>query len=424
MTPDTHLLHGPWRATHPSGRPRVLLADRGDPLVASMSVAMRERFDVVQQLDTDLTPAERVLVAATTVRPGRRAWAERFFKSNLGVAIRSRRARAGLAGTAGSADVVFQTHALFDTSDDRTVMYLDCTHRQSMQQWPAWNPLRGRALDRWLRRELHQYQAAAHLFAFAEETARSLVEEYGVARERVSVVGAGLNFDHLPRLPEVAAARSGPPTVLFVGNDFERKGGHALLAAFAELRRRVPEARLRIVGTPYAVPAQDGVERLGRVHGRDHMSQLYAEADVFCLPSYFDPFPGALLEAMAHGLPCVVTRTCGVPEMVVDGVTALTVGRDEQMVDELATALERLLVDQDAAARMGLRGRRRVEERFLWSHVVDRMAPVIERLAETQPPTAPAHGRTPPAGTHATAHRSPSSTSTSSTSTMPSHVTN
>ena len=369
----------------PLRRPRVVLADRGDALVSTLSVSMRERFDVVEQLDTELSRAERLVVAAATVRTSRHAWAERFYKSNVGVALRSRRARAGLKATTQDADVVFQTHALFETSDSRTVLYIDCTHRQSMRQWPDWNPLRGKVLEQWLRRELRQYQQAAHVFAFCEETAQSLIEEYAVPPERVSVVGAGVNFE---RLPEPRQTRTGPPTVLFVGNDFERKGGVQLLAAFAELRRRVPEARLRIVGADHSAPAQDGVEHLGRVHGREAMSALYAEADVFCLPSLFDPFPGALLEAMAHELPCVVTDTCGIPEMVVEDVTALVVERDQgdqAMVADLAAAFERLVREPGAAAEMGRLGRQRVERHFLWSHVVDRMAPAIELVAGLDP---------------------------------------
>ena len=379
MTASIGASLGPSSSGRPEGLPRVLLADRGDPVAAGLAAAMRTRFDVVAQLDAELNPRERLLVAATTFRPSRQAWAERFYKSNLGVTLRSRRARAGLAGTHESADIVFQTHALFETADDRTVMYLDCTHRQSMAQWPGWNPLRGQALEQWLLRERRQYHQAAHLFTFYEETTRSLVEQYGVDSSRITVVGAGVNFVDLPVVRRRPAGR--PPTVLFVGNDFERKGGPQLLAAFAELRRRVPRARLRIVGTPYAAPTQDGVEHVGRVRSRDRMSQLYAEADVFCLPSFYDPFPGALLEAMAHGLPCVVTATGGMPEMVVDGRTALTVERGQGMVADLTVALEGLLTNPDTAAHMGRLGRERVEERFTWSHVVQRMAPALERVA-------------------------------------------
>ncbi|GAA5141508.1 hypothetical protein GCM10023340_03340 [Nocardioides marinquilinus] len=391
---------GPRAAPTPHRLPRVLLADRGDPLTGPLSVAVRHRFDVVDRVDAELTRPERLLVAATTFRPGRRAWSERFHKSNLAVGLRSRRAETGLSGTGRDADVVLQTHALFETADPRTVLYLDCTHRQSQAQWPAWDPLRGRGLARWLDREHRQFHRAAHLFAFSQETARSLVEQYDVPPARVSVVGAGVTLPPPPARREPRTDRA--PVVLFVGNDFERKGGPELLQAFALLRHRHPDAELRLVGTPYPVPAQDGVTHLGRVHDREAMSRLYAEADVFCLPAHFDPFPGALLEAMAHGLPCVVTPTCGVPEIVVEDVTALTVAPGAALPDRLADALDRLLRDPEAAASMGRQGRRRVEDRFLWSHVLDRMAPVLERLAApTDAPTAQRTTRTPRTGASA-----------------------
>ncbi len=296
--------------------------------------------------------------------------------------LRSRRARAGLRAATQEADVVFQTHALFETSDSRTVLYIDCTHRQSMRQWPDWNPLRGKVLEQWLRRERRQYQQAAHIFAFCEETAQSLVEDYAVPRERVSVVGAGVNFERLPEPRQPAHGRR-PPSSSSATTSSAR-AGRSCSRPSPSSARRVPEARLRIVGADHSAPAQDGVEHLGRVHGREAMSALYAEADVFCLPSLFDPFPGALLEAMAHELPCVVTDTCGIPEMVVEDVTALVVEcdqGDQGMVADLAAGLERLVREPDAAAAMGRLGRQRVEQHFLWSHVVDRMAPAIERVA-------------------------------------------
>lgn len=363
----------------PARAPRAVLADRGDALVGPLSRAMRDRFDVVGQVDAELTRAERLLIAGMTMRPSRRAWTERFFKSNTAVGFRSRRAATALAAVDAPYDVVFQTHALFVSSDPLTVLYVDCTHRQSMAQWPDWNPLRGRALRRWLDRERRQYQAAAHVFAFCAQTRDSLIEQYDVDPHRVSVVGAGVNFERSP-LPRTR--RAGPPTVLFVGNDFVRKGGPELLEAFDRLRRQLPDTRLRIVGRPYPVPDRPGVEHLGSVSDREQMSRLYAEADVFCLPSHFDPFPGVLLEAMAHGLPCVVTPTCGVPEMAVDGETALFVSDGADLIPDLATALGALLTDPDRADRLGRAGSRRVQERFLWSQVMDRMTPHLDRLTE------------------------------------------
>ncbi|MDQ2758656.1 MAG: glycosyltransferase family 4 protein [Actinomycetota bacterium] len=381
-------------------RARVLIADRGDALTPHLNAALSERYTVVGRVDAELTRVERLLVAGVTFRPSRRSWVERFYKSNLAVTLRSRRADSALraveARSDTGVDVVVQTHALFALGDPRAVLYVDCTHRQSADHWPDWNPLRGRALQRWLVRERRQYHGAAHLFAFSEPTRASLVDDYGVPAERVTVVGAGVNFDRLPT--QRSRPADAAPTVLFVGNDFERKGGPQLLEAFRLVRARVPGARLQVVGTPHPIPPQDGVEVIGRVDGREAMSRLYAAASVFVLPSTFDPFPLVVLEAMAHGLPVVATRQCGVPEMVVDGTTGMLVEPGDDLVPQLVEALVQVLGDPADAARLGAAGRRRVAERFLWSHVVDRMAPALETMAPgPRTPTARTSPVTPSA---------------------------
>lgn len=375
----------------PTTRTRVVLAHRGDALVPHLGVALTARYTSAGEARTELTQAERLLVAASTVRPVRRLWAEQFFKSNLAVAFRSRRAARTVGAITAPFDAIVQVHALFELDDPRTTIYIDCTHQQSIDQWPDWNPLRGRALRAWLARERRQYQAASHLFAFCAETRDSLVHDYDVLADRVSVVGAGVNFDDLP---VVEARERGRHSVLFVGNDFERKGGRVLLEAFRLVRARVPDARLQIVGTRHPIEPQDGVEVLGRVAGRAAMSQLYQEATVFCVPSFFDPFPLVALEAMAHELPVVATPTCGVPEIVLDGETGLLVEHGPDGAASLADALVYLLENPTDATRLGSAGRRRVEERFLWEHVVDRMAPVLERAATSHPTSS-----SPPCGT-------------------------
>ncbi len=370
---------------------RVVLAHRGDALVPHLAAALAERYVSAGEVHTELNRAERLLVAAGTVRPVRRLWAERFFKSNLAVGLRSRRAERNVSAIDRPFDAIVQVHALFELTHPSTAIYVDCTHQQSIRHWPDWNPLRGRALRTWLQRERRQYHAASHLFAFSAEARDSLVNDYDVPPEQVSVVGAGVNFADLPTAAQLAAPgapRSASQTILFVGNDFERKGGPGLLEAFRLVRQRVPGARLQIVGTKHPIAPQDGVEVLGRVNGRAAMSQLYGEAAVFCVMSFFDPFPLVVLEAMAHGLPVVAAPTNGVPEMVLDGTTGLLIKHGPDEVNRLADALVELLEQPDRAARLGAAGRRRVEERFLWQHVVDRMAPALEGR--------PAHRPSPP----------------------------
>lgn len=330
------------------------------------------------RLDPELTRVQRSVVAAATFRPSRSSWVERFYKSGLAHYLRSRNAGRQEAALGHPNDPVFQVHQLFDVPGRRSVLYIDCTHRQSARSWPAWNPLSGWALERWYARERAAFHGAEHIFAFSEPTRSSLLQDYGVHPDRVTVVGAGANFDELPAIP---AARA-EPVILFIGNDFVRKGGQVLVDAFRIVRQRIPGARLQLAGSQPDVPPQPGLEVLGRIRDRGRVAELYAQARVFCLPSFFDPFPLVLLEAMAYGLPVIASTSCGIPEIVAEGRTGRLVAAGD--VQATAAALVRLLNSPDEAARLGAAGRARVERFFTWDQVVERMVPELQHVIGEQ----------------------------------------
>ncbi|MDP9027674.1 MAG: glycosyltransferase family 4 protein [Actinomycetota bacterium] len=366
----------------PSASGGVALASRGDALTPYLREALDRRFPFVASIDPELSPAQRYQVAALTFRPSRSRWVERFYKSTYASRLRSANAARALRSLPQKPAVVLQIHALFGLSHAPSVLYIDCTHAQSAALWPAWNPLRGWVLREWYRRERETYHAAEHLFAFSEAARASLVRDYGIDPARVTVTGAGANFSRLPELRADGprrTTRATPPTVLFIGNDFVRKGGLVLLEAFQKVREVIPDARLQLIGVDPAVTAQAGVDVLGRVHDRRRIAALYAEASVFVVPSLFDPYPLVALEAMAFGLPVIATEQMGTPEMISDGVTGRLV--EPGSVDALADALLELLQDPAAAACLGAAARRDIESRFTWDAVVDRMAPVLERLS-------------------------------------------
>lgn len=365
--------------SHASPLEGLALASRGDALTPYLFDALRRRFSSVEIINPELTGAQRYRVAALTLRPTRSLWVERFYKSAYASQLRSANAERAIRSLPQKPSLVFQVHALFALSASPSALYIDCTHAQSAALWPAWNPLRGTALREWYRRERETYAAARHLFAFCEATRASLVDDYGVDPAKVTVTGAGVNFAQLPVLPQTGRPRrKGPPTVLFIGNDFVRKGGMVLLEAFRLVRAALPEAQLKLVGVDPRVRQQAGVEVLGRIDDRARIAALYTEATVFVMPSIFDPYPLVALEAMSYGLPVITTEQMGTPEMITDGVTGRLV--EPGSVNALAAALLEILLEPDAATLLGAAARRDVELRFTWDAVADRMAPILERL--------------------------------------------
>ena len=367
----------PTFAEHPVPRRpiRLALVSRGDPLTPYLHRSLRRRYPIAAEVDVELTGSRRALVAAATFRPGRSTWAEAYMKSNLGFRFRSELARQHLRGV--SFDAAFQTHALFEADPSRSLMYIDCTYFQAASSWPAWTPHGGRSHRAWIEAETAAYRRALHLFAFTDVARDSLVNDYGVDPARVSTVGVGANFDTMPSL---RSKPTGPPTIAFVGKDFTRKGGWQLLEAFAAIRDQIPEARLRIVGTQIPTAVPPGVEIVGLLKDRAMVEEVYRESHVFCLPSLFDPGPLVVLEAMALGVPCVLSGSASrhVKEIVDDGGGGLVVVAGD--VEGLFQALLELLMSPDLAESIGTEARRRVAERFTWDAVVDRMAPVLESV--------------------------------------------
>jgi glycosyltransferase involved in cell wall biosynthesis len=114
---------------------------------------------------------------------------------------------------------------------------------------------------------------------------------------------------------------------------------------------------------------RDVADRIRFLGFRDDVGDLLAACDVFALPSRSEGLPLALLEAMHSGAAVVATDVGGVPEVVTVGREALLVPPDED--EALASALIRLLEDENLRYLLGLRARRRARERFSVTAMTD-----------------------------------------------------
>jgi glycosyltransferase involved in cell wall biosynthesis len=346
--------------------------------------------------DVDLHGVDRWIAAARVFSPNRKRWGVKYRLLAEPALRRSRNAEAVIRRLASEIDLIFQIGASFRPLGRGTlpyVLYCDSSIRAAERGLRS-----GFSPAQWLdpseieivcEREAEVYTGAALVFSTSELLTKSFIEDFHLAEGTVKTVFGGPNFDFVEHPPPADGGEKSVPTILFVGGQFERKGGDILVQAFRNIRTRIPSARLVIVG-PESLPVDDeGIEWLGFLNkqvaeDRQRLEEAFRSATVFCLPTWFEPTGMVFFEAMSFGLPCVGTSNSwgAVSEIIIDGETGYTVQAGD--VEALTVRLEHLLENPELARRMGAAGRVRAETHYSWPAVVGKMLAFIDELPLTR----------------------------------------
>lgn len=235
---------------------------------------------------------------------------------------------------------------------------------------------------RWERRNTER---ADRVIVPSRYSAAVAAAAYAIPPAKLAVVPEPIDLAEWRRRFAAAVPRApGRPTVLAVARTYPRKRLGDLLRAAAILHERIPGVQVRIVGEGPESPrlralhAELGLGETAVLLGEIARTQLaveYVSAWCFCLPTVQEGFGLAFAEAMAAGLPVVGCRAAAVPEIVDDRRTGFLV--NPRSPDELAMAMETLLMNRGLARDFGAAGARRVEAFDL--------APVARRFLEALP---------------------------------------
>jgi glycosyltransferase involved in cell wall biosynthesis len=174
---------------------------------------------------------------------------------------------------------------------------------------------------------------------------------------------------------------------LFLGKLMAMKGIFELLEAFATLCRDSRPVHLTLAGNGQVQEARQWVKAHnlearadvpGWVTGEEK-TRLLRKSDVLVLPSYHEGLPVSIIEAMSYGLPVIVTRVGGIPEMVVANETGLLV--EPRDVGGLLDAMRELASDPERRRRFGQAARKKAEENYSLPVLCARMKEIYRRLA-------------------------------------------
>jgi UDP-glucose:(heptosyl)LPS alpha-1,3-glucosyltransferase len=197
------------------------------------------------------------------------------------------------------------------------------------------------------------------------QLSKDLIREYySFPAERIHVIYNGVDLSQFQ--PAAARAVSDETVrLLFVGQDFKRKGLAAVIDALAHVRDTGFTCQLRVIGRDDSTPYRQQAARLGMTDQitfegpSRNIQTAYQEADLFVFPTLYDPFANVCLEALACGLPVLTTTTNGASEIVTEEADGFVIeGAAAKLAPRLAEAImkfSRLAPDQRDAMRKNAR---------------------------------------------------------------------
>lgn len=326
---------------------------------------------------------KRLIKAFYTLRTGSRDKANSLFQKNeQAFILKSRRTEQKIRQLEYTPDFVFHVFSTYspfwNPSDIPYAMYLDYTMGLAEKGWLPWASFVSRQeRDAWFNRERQAYERAHHIFTMSQVVKDSLVQDYGINAGKVTSVGASGNF----REPYQGQKTFGTQRILFNGSDFERKGGDIVFAAFALVRKVLPNAKLVVIGKKIETPIA-GIENPGAIASFSDLEKLFLESDLVVAPARCEPFGVFLVEAMNYGVPCIVSKNDwnGIPEFLDHELDSMVI--NELDPELLADYIVNLLRNSSQLKLMSQAARLKVQNQLNWSNIAKTIAKTLSTKAE------------------------------------------
>ncbi len=232
------------------------------------------------------------------------------------------------------ADVIFSpgaTQLLAYCNTSVPIIYMtDATFQQLQSYYESFNNLADYNIKQGVALDKKTFQKAAHCMLGSEWTKTSAINDYGIAANKITVAPLGPNIDILPAKNEIEKKKSDTCHLLFLGVEWERKGGQIAVDTYNELKKNNFAVTLTIIGCvpPYAIEDKNVtvIPFLNRSIAQEanELAAIIKRSHFLLLPTRAECAGVVFCEAGAYGMPSITTDTGGVPTYVKNNITGIT----------------------------------------------------------------------------------------------------
>jgi glycosyltransferase involved in cell wall biosynthesis len=255
---------------------------------------------------------------------------------------------------------------------DIPIIYMtDATFQQLQGYYPYFSNLTTYNIRQGIELDQKAFQKASHCMLASEWNKNSAIKDYGIGAERISVVPCGANMDFIPATSDLPTGTT-PISLLFLGVEWDRKGGDIVLDAFRILQKHGMDAQLNIIGCvpPHDVSKEKEItiipfldknskEDLQKLHS------LFLETTILFLPTRAECAGIVFSEASAYGIPSVTTDTGGVTTYIKDGINGFALPFEADAT-EYAEKILHILADLKKNPQLKLSSRKMYDEYLNW----------------------------------------------------------
>jgi len=261
---------------------------------------------------------------------------------------------------------------------DIPVVYMtDATFFQLQGYYPFFKDIARYNIEQGIAMDKLVFNNAAHCMVASEWTKQSAINDYGIPENRVTVAPLGANLDRVPFAGELKTGKSKVCRLLFLGVEWERKGGQIALDTFMEIRKTGMPVQLTIIGCtpPGYIEEKNGIKGLTVIpfinkNNKEEAGKLYdilLNTDFLLLPTRAECAGVVFCEASAFGIPSITTDTGGVCTYVEDGVNGYALPA-EAPAGDYALRISSLFNNDEAYMQLCSSSRRKYEEELNWNH--------------------------------------------------------